>query len=71
MKWIEPKNVDTKIIRKFAILPITIKGEVRWLEFVTLKYEFFDNRIVKILDGFQRIYGWYPIEFIDDYSTKT
>ena len=58
MRWTKPKYGDTKIERKFAILPITIEREARWLEWVTVKYEYYVNR--------DSLAGWWPTEFIDD-----
>ena len=41
MRWIEPKDGDIKIKKKFAILPIAINNETRWLEWVTVKYQYY------------------------------
>lgn len=38
MRWEEPKHGDTTTKRKFALFPIEINGESRWLEMVTIKY---------------------------------
>lgn len=43
MRWTKPKDGDVKIKRKFAILPISIDRETRWLEWVTIQYVYFDN----------------------------
>lgn len=32
MRWKLAKNGDSRIVEKFLIFPIEIKGEVRWLE---------------------------------------
>lgn len=40
MKWKHPKDGDRKIKRKFALLPITINYETRWLEWVNVEYEY-------------------------------
>ena len=42
MRWIvkKPEHWDTKIKRKFALFPIRIGDEVRWLEWVTIRYRF-------------------------------
>ena len=39
MRWktSEYKERERHVIRKFAFLPIKIKNEVRWLEFVKIK----------------------------------
>ena len=52
MRWEVPKYGDTKIKKKFALLPINLKGEVRWLEFVKIEY----------WRGFS---SWIPNKFID------
>lgn len=65
MRWIEPKDGDIKIKKKFAILPIKIKSETRWLEWVTVKYQYYTCRRVSI-DCV--ISDWFPEEFIDDIS---
>lgn len=58
MRWTVPKYGDVKIERKFAILPIIIDREVRWLEWVTVKYVYGSNA--------DCIVDWQPKEFIDD-----
>ena len=65
MRWIKPKpkNGDTKIKKKFAILPIKIKDETRWLEWVTVLYQYHTFK------WFSKDYaesGWFPEEFIDN-----
>lgn len=32
MRWYDHKNGDRKIVRRFALIPISINGEHRWLE---------------------------------------
>lgn len=56
MRWNKVKYGDTKVKRKFAILPITINDEVRWLEWVTIKYTYTVSK--------DCIAGWYATEFI-------
>ena len=46
-----PRSMDEKIIMKFAILPICIKGEIRWLERVIIKCHYY--------------HGWHLDEFVD------
>lgn len=55
MRWIKPNDGDIKVKRKFAILPICLNKEVRWLEWVTIEcvYNEWDN-------------DWYMTRFIDD-----
>lgn len=66
MRWKTPKKHDIKIKKKFALLPIKTNDETRWLERVTVKYQFFDNEIIKYDGEFCRVTGWFPIEFIDE-----
>jgi len=66
MRWNKPNANDIKIKKKFAILPIQVDNEVRWLEMVTVKYRFLDNELTRYNEHWYRITGWYPIEFIDD-----
>lgn len=40
MRWYAPNRGDFRVIKKFAILPITINGETRWLEWVRIRQEF-------------------------------
>ena len=58
MKWIKPNNNDIKIKRKFAWLPIEIGNEVRWLEWVTVRYRYGYNESISL-------FSWIPVEFID------
>lgn len=58
MKWKIPNINDIKIKRKFALFPIKINNEVRWLEWVVVKYRYDYNEDTWL-------YSWMPIEFID------
>ena len=40
MRFIEPELGETRIIKKLALIPITIGRETRWLEIVKLKQEY-------------------------------
>ena len=60
MRWIMPRDGDTKIEKKFAILPIKIKNETRWLEWVTVKYQYCE------CSWPDDISCWVPEEFIDE-----
>ena len=40
MRWYKPEMGEVRIIKKFAILPITINGETRWLEWVKIRQKF-------------------------------
>ncbi len=68
MRWTKPKEGKEKIKRKFAILPISIDGETRWLEWVTVRYVYYSGTIRKdwTTNQFYRYYGWFEEEFIDD-----
>lgn len=57
MRWSKARYGDEKTKKKFAIFPIKAKGEVRWLEWVTVRYKYFINA--------DCIEGWHAIEFID------
>ena len=61
MRWFKPTCGDTKIKKKFAILPIKIGNETRWLECVTVKYVY-DSNCYNII-------GWYATEFVDKVGT--
>ena len=37
MRWSRKKNGDTRTIKVFALMPITIGDETRWLEWCTIK----------------------------------
>lgn len=55
MRWTKPKDRDIKVKRKFALFPICLDREVRWLEWVTIEYvyrEWEDD--------------WYARRFIDN-----
>lgn len=64
MRWTKPRIGNIKIKKYFAILPVEVNREVRWLEFVKIKLVYtteigsFDNRT--------RVYGlWRKVCFID------
>lgn len=40
MRWYKPIPGETKIKRKFALFPITIERETRWLEWVVIQYHY-------------------------------
>jgi len=68
MRWIVPSSKDIKIKRKFALLPITIGKETRWLEWVTIQYWFsdFDRQVDPVTHRSYRAYGWIKEKFIDE-----
>lgn len=57
MRWKQPIHGDIKTKKKFAIFPITINYETRWLEWVNIRYKYFEDCW---------FYGWIPTEFIDE-----
>lgn len=72
MRWTEPEDREEKIERKFAILPVKIDGETRWLEWVTIKYVYHNGTLRRDwnTNQFYHIYGWIKEEFVDDYSEE-
>lgn len=55
MRWRKPNDGDTKIKRKFALFPICLNREVRWLEWVTIEYVYHEWEN-----------DWYMARFVDD-----
>lgn len=55
MRWTKPSDGDIKVKRKFALFPICLHREVRWLEWVTVEYVYneWEN-------------DWHMTRFIDD-----
>jgi hypothetical protein len=39
----KPRVGEKRIIKKFLFLPKTIKGETRWLEWVTIEQQYLDS----------------------------
>ena len=52
MRLRKPYWGDKKIVTKFALFPIRIKREIRWLEKVTIEMEY-------------GLTCWLPMKFID------
>ena len=54
MRWSLPRDGEVRIVRRFALFPIGIDGEYRWLEtcYIKQKYSY--------------VLSWYNVEF----STK-
>lgn len=40
MRWKSPTRGNIRIIKRFAIIPIEVKDEVRWLEWCYIKQEY-------------------------------
>ena len=62
MKW-NVYNENTRIKTFFAILPVRIKSEVRWLEKVTVKQIFIEQHISHLGEFFGEY--WKDVEFIN------
>lgn len=46
MRWIEPAPASRRVVKKFALIPICIGREVRWLETVRIVQKWnYINRI--------------------------
>ena len=54
MKWYKPAHGSAKIRSRFALFPIRIGNEIRWLEKVTVMYSY---------DGIVDM--WRPEAFVD------
>ena len=68
MRWKEPNHGDIKIKKKFALFPITIGGETRWLEWVKIKYVYHSGIFRDPKDYYNYCYydGWRVVKFIDE-----
>lgn len=67
IKWKKAKREgDTKIVRKFLIIPLTLNRETRWLERATVEYVC--RKVRKYSDDYGIFYyvlRWKPERFID------
>ena len=68
MRWYEHETGETKIKRKFALFPIKIGKETRWLEWVTIQYGFYNNSQYydPNIHITYRCYGWMVEKFVDN-----
>lgn len=66
MRWIEPRPGDEKIVKKFALFPITICEETRWLEWVTIKYVYRSYAHTDMYGDRYLAYRWSKETFIDE-----
>lgn len=68
MKWTELNDGDIKIKRKFALFPICVNDEHRWLEWVTIKYEYCIRRPWEnsLTGQLCLVTGWVKREFVDE-----
>jgi len=53
MRWVNELYGTERTIRKFALLPINVRNEYRWLEMVTIR----QSRIIG---------SWENLRFIDE-----
>lgn len=58
MRWSGHREGDKKIVKKFLLLPLTIKYETRWLETATIEYCY-----IEYMNGAS---NWSPIRFLDN-----
>lgn len=56
MRWHEPELHETRTVKRFAIFPIKIDGETRWLETVFVEQVYYPDLTFD---------GWYNYRFID------
>ncbi len=58
MRWHRPKTGDTRIIKKFLLLPKTIGNQTRWLEWANIvqKYAYYER--------------WYDYRWLDVENEK-
>lgn len=63
MKFTKPEYGTTKIVRLFAILPIAIEKETRWLEWVKIRKEY----VFDMSSGWE---GWLNREFFVEAKTS-
>jgi len=67
MRWTKIKAVDSERVKTwFALLPVTIGDETRWLERVSVKQR---RGFVEIRPGVSRV-SWSSVEFVEPYRGK-
>ena len=65
MMWREPELYSVKIVKKFALFPITVGEETRWLEWVNIKYVYYGKTYTfSFCDGGWKK-GWVEREFVE------
>ena len=57
MRWQTPLLFEHRTIRRFVILPVKIRNEIRWLEWVTILQIYEDNAFGC---------GWRNKKFLED-----
>ena len=60
-----PQIGDTRIKSWYALIPVTINNERRWLEKVTVEQEYAHN-IVRIYDLPYPTKGWFNLRFVEE-----
>lgn len=64
MRWKRPRKYDTRVIKRFLLLPRKLRGEVRWLEWACIEQEYNANsRKVNR-------HGWLDTWWRDDIAAK-
>ncbi len=62
--WFPANLGDTRITKKFAIFPIRIDNEIRWLEFVRIKWELVEA--YKFLPPCSPYQKWVKVQFVEE-----
>jgi len=65
----KPRVGDKKIKMFFALFPVRINKDYRWLEYVTVEYEFIAYEVYIEERGFDTWYKWDRLRFIDKENT--
>lgn len=58
MRWKRVQTGDERIVRRFALFPICINNDVRWLEWCLIKQQTYDVSYY--------INPWFNVSFIDN-----
>jgi len=67
MKWNTPRPNDTRIKSWFAIMPVTVRYDRRWLQFVSVQQEW---QYLYTNSYGDDIWVWKNMRFIDPESIK-
>lgn len=65
MMWREPELHSVKIVKKFALFPITVGEETRWLEWVNIKYVYYGKKYTFSFYYGSWEKGWVAREFVE------
>lgn len=60
MRWVKWRTRDKRIVKRFALFPISTNSEVRWLEWCTIEQIRYDQDYY--------LFPWQNQRFIDDES---